>query len=182
MIRLGIVGVNIEDVARSAPDADGKIEETLISPQQAAERVRTILNIAKKHGVESFVVNARTDCVKLGGTVKEAIERGRLFLEAGATTVFVWGGMRGLSGDEVRTLVSGLEGKVAVIHKRGEGFLSIREVINLGVARISMGPGLVSLFHISHLKSSAHYANRCQWREGMAAVKNAMDVTLENYE
>ena len=149
VIRLGVVGINIEDVVRTsfttASSSDAKVEEELMTPAQAATRIRAIISTATALGVNDFVINARTDCVKLGGSVEEAIERGRLFLEAGATTVFVWGGGRGLRDEEVRLLVRGLQGRVAVIHKRGEAFLSIKEVKGLGVARISMGPGLVSL-------------------------------------
>lgn len=141
--------MNIEDVIRSSHDdpTSDSIEEILITGEEAAARIRTIIETAKSLGVEGFVVNARTDCVKLGRTVEEAIGRGKLFLEAGATTVFVWGGARGLRDEEVRELVRGLDGKVAVIYKRGEGFLSVKGVRELGVARMSMGPGLVS--HIS---------------------------------
>lgn len=150
LVRLGVVGVNIEDVVRTDSPDSQSIKEELITGEQAAARVRTIIDTAKSLGVEGFVVNARTDCVKLGGTIKEAIERGKLFLEAGATTVFVWGGARGLRDEEVRQLVKGLSGKVAVIHKRTEGCLSVKEVKGLGVARISMGPGLVSQISCCH--------------------------------
>lgn len=145
IIRLGVVGINLEDVARSTSNTSENIVETLISPEKAAVRVRTVLEVAKEMGVDGFVVNARTDCVKLGGTIEEAIHRGKLFLEAGATTVFVWGGpARGLRDAEIRELVDSLGGKVAVIHKRVDGYLGVKEIANLGVARISMGPGLVS--------------------------------------
>lgn len=137
--------MNIEDVVRTQDSTSHKTDEVLITAEQAAARIRCVIDAAKSLGVEGLVVNARTDCVKLGGSIDEAIERGKVFLEAGSTTVFVWGGARGLRDEEVRQLVKGLDGRVAVIHKRTEGFLSVSEIKELGVARMSMGPGLVRI-------------------------------------
>ncbi|CAG7976724.1 unnamed protein product [Penicillium olsonii] len=96
---------------------------------------------AAEAGVPDFVVNARTD-VLAGGTVDQAIERGKAFLGAGACTVFVWGpGGRGVSADEVKMLVAAL-GMVNVKMNLKEGFLGVQEIRELGVARISVGPEL----------------------------------------
>jgi 2-methylisocitrate lyase-like PEP mutase family enzyme len=61
-------------------------------------RIRRALEVARGEGVRGFVVNARTDVFRLspapGGwdesrVVEEAVRRGRAYLEAGATCVFV---------------------------------------------------------------------------------------------
>jgi 2-methylisocitrate lyase-like PEP mutase family enzyme len=158
IVRLGAVGCNLEDARKRA---DGKME--VIDVEEHVQRVKMVVEIAKQMGVEGFVVNARTDCVLLGGTVEEAVERGQKYLEAGAATVFVWGGMkRGLRDGEVRKLVEALDGRVNVLYRKSiEGALSVNEIAGLGVARISMGPGL--------------------WREGMAAVEKEMGRIVGSY-
>ena len=95
VIALGAVGCNLEDM-----DASG----VLRSVDEATARVAAAVQAAKAAGVPDFVVNARTDVLLTeNGTVEEAIERGKAFLKAGATTVFVWGGPsgRGVSSTEV---------------------------------------------------------------------------------
>ncbi|KAL3465853.1 FAD dependent oxidoreductase-domain-containing protein [Aspergillus heterothallicus] len=68
---------------------------------------------------------------------------GKAFLEAGACTVFVWGpGGRGVSTEEVRKLVAALGGRLNVKLVIEEGYLTIQELKQIGVARISMGPEL----------------------------------------
>src|SRR5690606_15866963 len=75
----------------------------------------------------------------------EAVRRGKAYLEAGATTVFFWGGARGLRTSEVETLVRELGGRVAVKMRAMEGDMSARELAEVGVARISVGPELYRL-------------------------------------
>ncbi|KAJ5189632.1 Pyruvate/Phosphoenolpyruvate kinase [Penicillium cf. griseofulvum] len=134
IIALGVVGCNIEDM-----DATG----VLRSVDEAAARVRVVIQAAKAAGVPDFVVNARTDVLLTeNGTIEEAIERGKAFLEAGATTVFVWGSGRGVSTEEVAKLVNALGGMVNVKMNLREGFLGVKEIRALGVARVSVGPEL----------------------------------------
>jgi 2-methylisocitrate lyase-like PEP mutase family enzyme len=138
VIKLGAVGCNLEDVDCKA----GKLREV----EEAVERVKSAVKAAEEAGVPAFVVNARTDVLGYGGSVEDAIERGRKYLAAGANTVFVWGGAggRGVRTEEVKRLIEGLEGRVNVKMNVREGFLTVRELRELGVARISVGP---ELFH-----------------------------------
>ena len=156
ILEVGAVGCNLEDSRME----NGKL--TLIDAEEHVERIKKAMDAAKAKGVPDFVINGRTDCVLLGGTIDEAIERGKRYLEAGACTVFVWGGLaRGLRDEEVRELVSGLAGRVNVICRKGidQRMLGVKEIRDLGVARISMGPAL--------------------WRVGMAAVENEMIRLLD---
>ena len=89
-----------------------------------------------------FALNARTDAIVRGGDkpladkLADAIERGRAYLAAGATCVFVPGI---LDADATRTLVDGIgRGKISVIGLPGA--LTSTEYEALGVARISYGP------------------------------------------
>jgi 2-methylisocitrate lyase-like PEP mutase family enzyme len=136
-IGLGVVGCNLEDMDNAAG--------TLRPLDEAVARVRTVVEAAKEAGVPDFALNARTDVLsQKGKTLDDAIVRGKAFLEAGAHTVFIWGGPqgRGVSSDEVKILVKELDGRLNVMMMSGEGFLGPQEIRQLGVARVSIGPGL----------------------------------------
>ncbi|KAF9350514.1 hypothetical protein BGX26_011320 [Mortierella sp. AD094] len=136
VIALGVVGCNIEDV-----DCKAKKLRTL---EDSVHRIKLALEAAKEAGVPEFAINARTDALGFGGTIDEAIERGKAYLAAGANTVFVWGGPggRGVSREEVKKLVGAFEGRLNVILRFGEGYLTVAELREIGVARISVGPSL----------------------------------------
>lgn len=126
-IGAGIVGANIEDRLRSL--------------DESVRRVEAVVRAAEAEGVP-FALNARTDAFVRGGdrpvdaVVADAIERGRAYLDVGATTVFVPGDF---GEDVVERLVEGLgQQRLSVI-----GFPSLPNPARLealGVARISYGP------------------------------------------
>ncbi|RDL38168.1 uncharacterized protein BP5553_05601 [Venustampulla echinocandica] len=136
LLDLGVVGINLEDYDKTA--------KKMIPISEATERVRRVLAVAKNHGVPDFVVNARSDTLLHEGQVSDAIERGKAYLAAGATTAFVWGSPSrgGITKSEVVELVNGLEGRLNVILNTGAGGLPVSELAKIGVARISMGPAL----------------------------------------
>lgn len=126
-IGVGIVGANVED--RLGPLAESVAQVEAMVAAGAAEGV-------------DFALNARTDAIVRGGDkpladkLADAIERGRAYLAAGATCVFVPGI---LDADATRTLVEGIgRGKISVIGLPGA--LTSTEYEALGVARISYGP------------------------------------------
>ncbi|EER27948.1 hypothetical protein D8B26_005932 [Coccidioides posadasii str. Silveira] len=136
LIDAGVVGCNLED-----EDAEtGK----LMSCDEATARVRRVVKEAERLGVPDFAINARTDVLGHGGTIDEAICRGKAYLDAGATCVFVWGGLggRGVSGAEILKLVEALDGRLNARLKTGPGYLTIPELTKMGVARISLGKEL----------------------------------------
>lgn len=136
VIAAGAVGANIED------EDHEKIE--LRTFDDAVNRIRLAVAAARDAGVPDFCVNARTDALAYGLPVEEAIRRGKAFLEAGARTVFVWGGPkgRGLRDHEVERLVGEFGGMINVKMNLQLGFLNASEIARLGVARISLGPDL----------------------------------------
>lgn len=153
VIALGAVGCNLEDL----DNATGQLRPLA----DAVDRVRTAVEAAREAGVPDFVVNARTDVLyQEGASIDDAVERGKAFLQAGACTVFVWGGPggRGVSAEEVRVLVRELKGMVNVKMNLRDGFLGAREIRGLGVARISVGPEL--------------------WKTAMAAFKERAELLL----
>jgi 2-methylisocitrate lyase-like PEP mutase family enzyme len=144
-ISLGAVGANIEDSIPERGFAAG-VEGSLRSTEEQVHRIETALRIAAEMGVPDFVINARTDVMRLAprpeGAIEEAVRRGKAFLEAGATTVFVWGGRHGLSRAEVERFVREFEGRLAVMLSGAEDGLTVEELAAIGVARISVGPSL----------------------------------------
>ncbi|MHC9044975.1 isocitrate lyase/PEP mutase family protein [Microbacterium saperdae] len=126
-IGVGVVGANIED--RLKP-----FDESVAA-------VAAIVKAAEAEGVP-FALNARTDAfVRAGGrpvqeSIADAIQRGRAYIDAGATAVFVPGL---LDANVTRQLVEGIgERKVSVIGVPGA--LAASEYEKIGVARISYGP------------------------------------------
>lgn len=126
-IGVGIVGANLEDQMRPLPEA--------------LEQMRSAVAAGQAEGID-FVLNARTDAFLKAGdrdraeVLADAIERGRAFLDAGASCVFVPGK---LDEETVRALVDGIgRRKVSVINVPGS--LAPSKLQELGVARISYGP------------------------------------------
>ncbi|KAK6541975.1 hypothetical protein TWF694_007748 [Orbilia ellipsospora] len=135
-IAAGVVGANIEDL--NTDPSTG--HEELRPVEEAAERIRIALKAAEEAGVPDFVINARTDVFGYGGSIKDVIERGKKYLAAGATTVFVWGvGKHVITIGEVKEMAEAFGGKLAV-QGTGPTKLSHKELAEAGVARISYGP------------------------------------------
>ncbi|ETN37124.1 uncharacterized protein HMPREF1541_08114 [Cyphellophora europaea CBS 101466] len=139
-VKLGVVGANIEDVDNSvSPPRLRGVEEQVA-------RLREVMRGAREAGVDGFVLNARTDVFGYGGTVEDVIERGKKWLEAGATSVFVWGvGKKSITKEEVELMVKEL-GMVSV----QPGDIGVKGAREAGACRISVGPMLYrkSLEHV----------------------------------
>lgn len=135
LVDMGVAGVNLEDCDKDTQKMHSKAE--------AISRIKRALSTARQHGMPDFVVNARCDTLVQGGQLAEVIERGKAYLAAGATTVFVWGGSkRGVSGAEVAEMVEAFEGRLNVSMKLSPDGLKVKALSELGVARISIGPAI----------------------------------------
>lgn len=132
LLDLGVAGCNLEDFDNA--------NRRMYPKQEATTRVERTMAIAKQHGEPDFVINARCDSLHHGGDIAEVIERGKAYLEAGATNVFVWGGKRGVSRKEVEALVKAFQGRLSV--KLDFEGLTIKELAQIGVARVSVGPSM----------------------------------------
>jgi 2-methylisocitrate lyase-like PEP mutase family enzyme len=126
-IGVGVVGANVEDQLRPLAESVANVEAVVAAGQ--AEGV-------------PFVLNARTDAFVRGGdrprdvVLADAVERGKAYLAAGATTVFVPGP---LDEDAVSLLVDAFgPQKLSVIGL--PGVPSQQRLAELGVARITYGP------------------------------------------
>lgn len=133
-IQAGAIGCNLED---SFP-ADGSLRD----PQEQAARYRQARAAAQAAGVALFL-NARTDVFFQRpaaqhdkGMVEQAVERAKVYADAGADGLFVPGLVdQGL----IEALVAAVSLPVNVMV--GEGTPSFARLAELGVARISHGPG-----------------------------------------
>ncbi len=126
------------ETARRAVDAGavgGNLEDQLKPLDEAVAAVEAVLRVSPE-----FVLNARTDAfLRLRGeeALREAVTRGRAYLEAGAPVVFVPGAV---AREDIAALVEALgRQRVSVIAVPGHS-PSIAELQELGVARVSTGP------------------------------------------
>jgi 2-methylisocitrate lyase-like PEP mutase family enzyme len=122
----GAAGCNVEDSDHAAGG--------LVDAEQQAERIAGL--------GAGLVVNARVDVFirewgERADRLAEAVRRGRLYLEAGAECVYpIWV----VDEDTIARLVDELAAPVNVLYRPGAP--SLRRLAELGVARISLGPGL----------------------------------------
>ena len=126
-IDVGVAGANLEDQLKPLPDAVRAVAAAVAAGEAA--------------GVP-FVLNARTDAFLRAGdrnpddVVADAIERGRAYLDAGASTFFAPGK---LDEPTVERLVEAL-GPQKLNLIAVPGALPLETMQRLGVARVSFGP------------------------------------------
>jgi 2-methylisocitrate lyase-like PEP mutase family enzyme len=139
IIATGIVGINIEDSIDLNP--------VLIDEKEFCERISAIRELAISMGFH-LVINARTDSfyTSEGSTqqkLSESIKRGNKYHEAGADCIFVqpvW------EKEIISTLVNEINAPINILSNPGNAAgipPSVSELQNLGVARLSMGSGLM---------------------------------------
>lgn len=139
IIATGIVGINIEDSIDLNP--------TLIDEVEFCERISAIRALSDSLGFH-LVINARTDSFYTSSAphkekLSESIKRGNKYREAGADCIFV----QPVSDKEtISTLVKEIKAPINILLNPtiGAGVtLSIKELQELGVARVSFGSGLM---------------------------------------
>jgi 2-methylisocitrate lyase-like PEP mutase family enzyme len=137
LLETGVVGLNIEDSTGSR----------LVPLVVAAERVAVARAAAEDAGIP-LVINARADSLVRGAPWKDLLARANAYLDSGADSVFVLG----LNGeDEVKRAVDEINGPLAII--AGAASVPLRRLAELGVARVSFGPGILGLT-LSHLRDA----------------------------
>ena len=139
IIETGIVGINIEDSMDLNP--------VLIDETEFCERISAIRALSDSMDFH-LVINARTDSfyTSTGSTqekLSESIRRGNKYREAGADCIFVqpvW------EKETIATLVKEINAPINILANPtiGAGVTpSISELQDLGVARVSLGSGLM---------------------------------------
>lgn len=128
----GIVGINIEDSIGAAKAPQFDIET-------AAERVGAARAGAEAAGVP-IVINARVDTLAGGGEWDEAVTRANAYLEAGADVIF----FLGLADEDmVKRALDEVHGRISVFGRPGG--IPLARLAELGVSRVSFGPGTLGL-------------------------------------
>lgn len=144
-IKAGAVGGNIEDYS-------GDPKDPLYDIDLAVERIKAARAVIDKSGIP-FVLVARTDSMNIGNanSVDEGIRRANLYKEAGADCLF----MPGISDREgVATLVKEIDGPVNVVMGLTGTGLSLAELTDLGVRRVSIGGSLARALYF-HMHKAA---------------------------
>ncbi|TXN28615.1 isocitrate lyase/PEP mutase family protein [Lacisediminihabitans profunda] len=142
LIEAGAAGLNIED---SLESASGPLRE----PADAASRVAAARRAAEDAGVP-LAINARVDSlVSKPADWAGAMDRANRYLDAGATSVFV---LRLPTEGLVERAVRDVNGPVAVIADPNS--VPLRRLAELGIARVSFGPGTLGLT-LAHLQRAA---------------------------
>ena len=135
-VKIGTAGINLEDQI-----LDGKPGRRIVDSGLMQEKIGTARKMAKAAGNPDLVINGRTDALKAFGSkedgLREAIQRGNVYLEAGADIVFVTGVS---TLEEVRELVKGIHGPLSVAAGLAYNLqaFSINDLEELGVARVSL--------------------------------------------
>ena len=140
IIATGIVGINIEDSVALDP--------VLVEEKEFCERIRALRSLSDSLGFH-LVINARTDSFYTSPgsprqKLSESIRRGNKYREAGADCIFVqpvW------ERETISTLVKEINAPINILANPGigEGGLppSVRELQDLGVARLSLGSSVM---------------------------------------
>ena len=139
IIATGIVGINIEDSIDLNP--------VLIDEMEFCERISAIRALSDSLGFH-LVINARTDSFYTSSgspqeKLSESIKRGNKYREAGADCIFiqpVW------EKETISTLVKEINAPINILSNPGIGaglLPSVRELQDLGVARLSLGSSLM---------------------------------------
>lgn len=139
IIATGIVGINIEDSIDLSP--------VLIDETEFCERISAIRALSDSLGFH-LVINARTDSyyTSLGSPQEKlsaSIRRGNKYREAGADCIFVqpvW------EKETIATLVKEIDAPINILSNpsTGKGVPpSVRELQDLGVARLSLGSSVM---------------------------------------
>ncbi|HLP73225.1 MAG TPA: isocitrate lyase/phosphoenolpyruvate mutase family protein [Bacteroidales bacterium] len=156
IIETGIAGINIEDSIDLNP--------VLIDEKEFCERISAIRELSDSMGFH-LVINARTDSFYTSTAshhekLSESIRRGNKYREAGADCIFVqpvW------ERETISTLVKEINAPVNILSNPGNAAglpPSVSELQDMGVARLSMGSGLM--------------------KATLALIKKVADELLEN--
>jgi 2-methylisocitrate lyase-like PEP mutase family enzyme len=139
VISTGIVGINLEDSINRSP--------TLVDETEFCERISALRELSDSMGFH-LVINARTDSFYTSSRsprekLSESIRRGNRYREAGADCIFV----QPVSDEQtISTLVHEIAAPINILANPGMGGgipPSVSELQELGVARVSIGSGLM---------------------------------------
>lgn len=141
LIGAGAAGLNFED-------STGDAAAPLFPLDTQVARIATVRASADAAGVP-LVINARVDSLVRGEDWTQMVTRANAYLAAGASVVFVLG-VRDESS--IANAVAEIDGRVSVIATPTSP--PLRRLAELGVSRVSFGPGAMGLT-LAHLQAAA---------------------------
>ncbi len=155
LLRAGVAGINIEDGLvggiRMLRDANAQAE-TLSAIRETAWQLSVPLFINAR--IDTFLLGDGPQCAHIDETVRRA----QLYLDAGADGIFVPGAEHPAT---IETLVAMIDAPLNVMATRRSP--SLRQLAELGVARISLG-------------AWPHLAQLGMLREMAAAISDGFDL------
>lgn len=158
LIEVGAVGINIEDT--------NKHNNELLSIEVQCEKIKHIKYAAQKLGTP-FFVNARTDVYIHGENfsadkkLAETIKRGKAYKDAGADCFYPI-----VMRDEqhIKTTLEELKMPVNILAL--SGIPPLKRLNEIGVARVSLGPGFLKIA----IKAMKNLATKLQNLEGLNEI------------
>ena len=159
VIKAGVVGINIEDY--------DLISRKLFPVDVHCKRLRIVRKTAEAMGVSLFI-NARTDVYVKGTEWKtdeekweETVKRGKAYLEAGADGFYP---ITLSEKNDITRLVAEIPGPVNILAHHG--IPDIKTLREIGVARLSLGPGFLKKAILAMKQTAIELKNG----EGLSAV------------
>jgi 2-methylisocitrate lyase-like PEP mutase family enzyme len=142
LIEAGAAGLNIEDSL-------GQAKAPLYDIDTQVSKIAAARAAGDRAGVP-IVINARVDGLAADpSTFDDSVIRANAYLDAGADVAFVLG----LSTEDlVKRALDEIHGRVSVIS--GPSSVPLARLAELGVSRVSFGPGILGLT-LSHLRDAA---------------------------
>jgi len=160
LVDTGILGINFEDSKHE--------EQKLVAKEEQAEKIHLIKNTASEMG-SSLFINARTDVfLKQNNLSKEeklneAIQRGKLYKDAGADGLYP---IFLKEQQSIKSIIDEVQLPINILMLPGiPGFAALKEI---GVARVSLGPGFLK-YAINSMKD---VANKLLNYQGMEEITN----------
>jgi len=156
----GVAGLSIED-------GTGLADNPLFSLPEAVERIRAARSGIDDSGAD-VLLTGRAECFLYGhpDPLNEAIDRLRAYAEAGADVLFAPGVRR---SDDIATLVRALEPHPVNVLVSNDIGLTVTDLAELGVRRISVGSALSRVAWSAFLRAARRLADHGMF-DGLAGA------------
>ena len=156
----GVAGLSIED-------GTGLADNPLFSLPEAVERIRAARSGIDDSGAD-VLLTGRAECFLYGhpDPLNEAIDRLRAYAEAGADVLFAPGVRR---SDDIATLVRAVEPHPVNVLVSNDIGLTVTDLAELGVRRISVGSALSRVAWSAFLRAARRLADHGMF-DGLAGA------------
>jgi 2-methylisocitrate lyase-like PEP mutase family enzyme len=164
LVARGVAGMNLEDGA--AKGSGGLVEMS-----QQVRKIKAVMETKRELGSE-FFLNARVDAFHVmtddpKKALDEAIRRGNAYAEAGGDCVFY---LNLHSAETIGRVAKEVKGPVSIL--AGPQSPSVRELQDLGVARVSYGSGFLK----AAIGATKRLALEIQEKGTISGLKEAMQT------